>query len=224
MSFEMRHAEFVAHHLERRSGERKGRLERGHAHGEKLFLQNVWWPIFGSFDNLHPEYEVLDLRGRPYFGDFAYCPGFLKILIEVKGFNSHIRDMDRKGFCEDTTRELFLQGISFRIYSFAYDDVASRPDLCISLLRLNLSQFQPSQAPVTRALLIEKEVIRLALSLTRYLRPIDVEKHFEVNHRTAVKWLKALVVKGWLRPIHHHPDSKVLQYELVRDKINFLAW
>jgi hypothetical protein len=38
-------------------------LERGHAHGEKLFLQNVWWPMFSHFDHLHPEYEVLDWRG-----------------------------------------------------------------------------------------------------------------------------------------------------------------
>jgi hypothetical protein len=223
MSFEMRHAEFIRNHLDRRSGERKGRLERGHGHGEKLFLQNIWWPMYGNFNHLHPEYEVLDLRGRPYFGDFAFMLNHLKFLIEIKGFNSHIRDMDRKGFSEDTSRELFLQGIGFRIYSFAYDNVAYHPDLCISLLRMNMSQFQPAQAPVSPVILIEREVIRLALGLPRFLRPIDVEKHFEVNHRTAVKWLKRLVEKGWLRPVQSHPESKVLQYELVRESMNFFV-
>ncbi|MCD9025889.1 hypothetical protein [Cohnella silvisoli] len=221
MSFEKQHAEFIAYHLKRRSGERRGRLERGHAHGEKLFLQNTWWPMFGNFDHLHPEYEILDLRGKPYFADFVYFFGFLKFIIEIKGFNSHIRDMDRMGFCGETNRELFMQGIGYRIFSFAFDDVANRPDLCISLLRMNLSQYQPSQAPVSRAILIEKEVIRLALGLTRYIRPIDVEKHFEVNHRTAIKWLRSLVTKGWLRPVYRHPQSKILEYEVVRDKINF---
>ncbi|WP_373232475.1 hypothetical protein [Cohnella sp.] len=221
MSFNEAHSLFLQRHLDRRSGERKGRLERGHAHGEKLFLQNIWYPMRGNFDHLHPEYEILDLRGRAYYGDFAFMPGYLKSLIEIKGFNSHIRDMDQKKFCEDTNRELFLQGLGFRIFSFAYDDVANRPELCISLLQMILSQYQAGNPPVNQALLIEREVIRLALGLCRSLRPIDVEKHFEVNHRTAVKWLKGLVDKGWLRPINRYPESKVLQYELVRDKIKY---
>jgi hypothetical protein len=221
MSFEKRHAEFITYHSDRRSGERKGRLERGHAHGEKLFLQNIWWPMFGNFDHLHPEYEIPDLRGKAYFADFVYFIGYLRFIIEIKGFNSHIQDMDRIGFCGEMNRELYMQGIGYRIFSFAYDDVASRPDLCISLLRMNLSQFQPAQAPTSPALLIEKEVIRLALGLTRYLRPIDVVRHLDVNHRTAIKWLQSLVEKGWVRPVLRHPQSKVLEYEVIREKLNY---
>lgn len=41
MKFEEKHAQFIRSHLERRLGERRGRLERGHQHGEKLFLRNV---------------------------------------------------------------------------------------------------------------------------------------------------------------------------------------
>jgi hypothetical protein len=58
LDFEWLYASFIANHAALRSGERKGRLLRGHAYAEKLFLQQVWAPLFGNFDNLHPEYEI----------------------------------------------------------------------------------------------------------------------------------------------------------------------
>jgi hypothetical protein len=60
VSYDDEYAEFIRYHIKSRSGERRARLERGHRHGESLFLSNVWWPLRGNFDNLHPEYEVLD--------------------------------------------------------------------------------------------------------------------------------------------------------------------
>ncbi|MBP1965889.1 hypothetical protein J2Z65_005134 [Paenibacillus aceris] len=57
-TFEQAHHKFLEGHLGRRTGERKGRLVRGHNFAEKLLLQNVWWPLFGNFDNLHSEVAV----------------------------------------------------------------------------------------------------------------------------------------------------------------------
>jgi hypothetical protein len=102
--FHEKHQAFIASHVLRRSGERKGRLERGHLHAETLFLENVWFPMHGHLDQLHPEYEILDWRGRSYFGDFAYLPGELKFIWEIKGFDPHVQDMDRKRYCEELNR------------------------------------------------------------------------------------------------------------------------
>jgi len=85
MSFEAAHRAFMEEHLSRRSGERKGRLERGHAHAERLLLHNVWWPLFGSLENLHPEYEVYDWNRKSVFLDFAYLPSIGRIGIECDG-------------------------------------------------------------------------------------------------------------------------------------------
>lgn len=60
LKFEEAHEAFINHHLARRTGERRGRLERGHSHSEVLFARQIWWPLRGKFDDLHPEYEVLD--------------------------------------------------------------------------------------------------------------------------------------------------------------------
>lgn len=59
MDFGQAYAKWLEDHEKRRSGERRGRLVRGHGHAEQLFLQQVWWPAVGSLDHLHPEYEVV---------------------------------------------------------------------------------------------------------------------------------------------------------------------
>ena len=54
MGFVEEHKKWLEYHLNRRKGERKNRLERGHNHGEQMFLEKVWWPMFGKLDHLHP--------------------------------------------------------------------------------------------------------------------------------------------------------------------------
>ncbi len=222
MTFESAHAAFIRHHLESRTGERKGRLERGHRHGEMLLLKNVWWPLRGSFEHLHPEYEVLDWRGRSYFADFACLLGFVKLIIEIKGFTTHIKDMDRQKFCNELNRETFLFAMGYQVISFAYDDIEHRPELCIALLRMVLSRYQASETPISRALLAEKEIIRLAVQLAKPIRPKDVEQHFEIDHKTAVSMLQKLCTKGWLLPSFRGKSEKVVQYELARGVLEYL--
>lgn len=72
MEFEAAHRLFIEQHTSERSGERKGRLVRGHNFAERLFLQNVWWPLFESLEHLHPEYEVYDWNRKSQFLDFAF--------------------------------------------------------------------------------------------------------------------------------------------------------
>ena len=110
-------------HLSARSGERQGRLKRGHGHAEQLFLHNVWWPLRGDFGDLHPEYEVLDWRGRSYFADFAYLPidisdnviSYLNATlpvtlpgIKISGLNGEYFDMLKKAAAISNRRKVVL--------------------------------------------------------------------------------------------------------------------
>jgi hypothetical protein len=222
MTFEEAHAAFIKKHMESRTGERRSRLERGHRHAELLFLRNVWWPLLGSVDDLHPEYEVLDWRGRSYFADFAWLPGYVKLLFEIKGYATHVRDMDRQKYCNELNRETFLNAMGYQVISFAYDDVEQRPELCITLLRMVLSRYQSGRAPVSRALLAEKEIIRLAIQLARPIRPKDVELHFAVNPKTAALMLKDLYTNGWLLPVYGGNGKRIVRYELARGILDYL--
>ncbi|MFD1772506.1 DUF559 domain-containing protein [Paenibacillus rhizophilus] len=167
MNVEEAHAAFIEYHLQSRTGERKGRLKRGHRDAEKLFCRSIWWPLQGNFNNLHPEYEVLDWRGLSYFCDFAWLTPFAKLIIEIKGFGPHVTDMDRKKYCNELNRETFLTAMGFQVISFAYDDVAHHPERTITLLRMVLSRYQSETSPVNLNSVAEREIIRPCL----YARP-----------------------------------------------------
>ncbi|WP_123039310.1 DUF559 domain-containing protein [Cohnella candidum] len=222
MNFEQAHEAFITHHLQRRTGERRGRLERGHREAEKLFCGNVWWSLRGNFDNLHREFEVLDWRGMSYFCDFAWLTEWVKLIIEIKGFGPHVRDMDRQKYCNELNRETFLAAMGYQVISFAYDDVAHRPELCIALLRMIISRYHTESSPVTLQTLSERESIRLAYTLARPLRPIDIENHLKVNHRTAVRTLQSLCSKGWFAPVTGAEGKHIVRYELQRTIMRLL--
>ncbi|NQX69243.1 hypothetical protein HQN90_24220 [Paenibacillus alba] len=208
MEFEKVHKEFMEHHLSHRIGERKGRLLRGHRHAEKLLLQHVWWPLFGSLEHLHPEYEVYDWNRKSQFLDFAFLPPYGRFGIECDGFQSHVKDMDREKFSYALNRDTFLPGIGWKMIHFSYDDVQNRPEVCRMLLQLVMSPYLIRNQSIRPAVLVEKEVLRLAWSLGRWIRPKDVSDHLEVDFRTARKWLRTLVEKGWLEPIAKGDDVR----------------
>jgi very-short-patch-repair endonuclease len=214
MEFEQEHARFIQYHLERRSGERRGRLERGHQAAEKLFCQNIWWVLRAEFQDLHPEYEVTDWRGISYYCDFVWITRAVKLIIEIKGYGPHVRDMDRQRYCNELNRETFLSAMGYQVISFAYDDVAHRPELCITLLRMVFSRYQAPTSPTDLASVAEREIIRLACLLARALRPIDVVNHLQINYRTAVQALKSLCTKGYFTAATGVSGKHIVRYEL----------
>ncbi|MDR6553313.1 DUF559 domain-containing protein [Paenibacillus qinlingensis] len=222
MSYEHEHARWIESHLEQRTGERRGRLERGHQEAERRFCQAVWWELRGHFDELHPEFEVLDWRGRSYFCDFAWLTKFVKLIIEIKGYGPHVRDMDRQKYCNELNRETFLAAMGYQVISFSYDDVVSRPEVCITLLRMFISRYQAIPSPVSLGTVMEREIVRLAYTLAQPLRPKDVEAHLNINHRTAVQCLQSLCTQGWLTPLAGAGGRHVVRYELMQDNLHRL--
>jgi len=222
MTAEQQHAAFIQYHADRRTGERRGRLTRGHRDAEKKFCCDVWHPLRGNFDGLHPEYEVMDWRGYAYYCDFAWITPFDKLIIEIKGFGPHVRDMDRAKYSYELNRETFLTALGYRVISFSYDDIAQRPELCITLLRMVISRYETADAPVKLAHVMEREIVRLACTLAHPLRPIDVESHLCVNHRTAVRALQALAARGCLQPVAGAAGKHVVRYELTRSALALL--
>jgi very-short-patch-repair endonuclease len=214
MGVNEKYEEWLQGHIKRRTGERRDWLRRRKLHAESAFAKNVWWPLKGHYDHLHPEYEIRDWRKKLYYADFAWLPGHVKVLIEVKGFVPHVQDSNRTQYKEELNRELFLQSIGYRVLSFAYDDVAERPEQCIDLLRINLSRFEHSEMPTSLEVVIQREIIRYTFQIARPIRPVDVQKQYQVHKRTAINHLQALCAKGWLSQIHS-PSGRVVAYELT---------
>ncbi|RRJ64231.1 hypothetical protein EHV15_15855 [Paenibacillus oralis] len=220
MEFEEAHQAFMEYHLSRRTGERKGRLLRGHQYAEKLLLQNVWWPLFGTLDNLHPEYEVYDWNRKSQFLDFAFLPAFGRFGLECDGYQSHVKDMDREKFSYALNRDTFLTGIGWKMIHFSFDDIQRRPEVCQMLLQMVISP-RLLRKGIDRPLPVtEKEILLLAWRLGRHVRPKDVTDAFDIDFRTARNRLRSLTAKGLLAPIE--TGRGVRAYELRELALNYL--
>jgi hypothetical protein len=215
MDFETAHQEFMQRHLELRSGERRGRLQRGHNYAEKLLLENVWWPLFGSLNDVHPEYEVLDWNRKSQFLDLAFIPPFGRFGIECDGYQSHVVDMDREKFSYSLNRGTYLKAMGWTMIHFSFDDVKHRPDICRMLLQLVIGPYLLRNQEDVLISPIQKDVLRLIWTTGKPIRPKDVMVHYDVNFRTARKWLQSLVEKRFIRPIikNHY----VCYYELAEN-------
>ncbi|MCM3748208.1 hypothetical protein M3223_12670 [Paenibacillus pasadenensis] len=215
--FEQAHELWLNAHLRARKGEGKDRLKRGHAHGEILFLKEIWWPLFGSFDDLHPEYEVLDWRGAPCYLDFAWLPGIHRINIDVKGYGPHVQQTDRTRYSRELLREIYLQTLGYRNISIPYDSLQNDPSLIRQMMKNLLGGV--TAAPVQEApvfSLIELGLLRFARSCNGYIYPAEAAKSIGTTPRTAAKYLKSLCERGVMREIGAN-NLRIKRYKYVKE-------
>ncbi|WNS40710.1 hypothetical protein [Paenibacillus sp. MMS20-IR301] len=226
MGFSEEYMKWLEYHKKQRTGERLDRLERGHRHGEQMFVERVWWPIFGHLDDLHPEYEVADWRGRPYFVDFVWKPGQMKFAIEVKGYGPHVQNTDRTRYRQELNRETYLQIAGYRVISVPYDDLESAPELTISLLKALLTpsllkHVSEGSHQFTR---IERDILRIAGRMNGFLRPVDVVHELGVDPHTVKKYIGILCEKDKLKPLLTQGRKRICRYELIPSFMDIEFW
>jgi hypothetical protein len=155
---------FLREHARSRQGERFRRLTEGHGFAEKLFAEQVWWPAFGNFDDLHPEYEISDFRDGSRFLDFAWLRNTVRLAIEIDGFGPHSQKISRSQFSDQWMRQNHLIIDGWKVVRlFSYDDVKERPRMCEQLIQQFMGKWF-GHKPVyhKRISSEEKEIIRLA--------------------------------------------------------------
>ncbi|GAB2695336.1 DNA-binding response regulator [Paenibacillus thermoaerophilus] len=188
--------EWLARHLEMRSGERRRRLMEGHSHAERMFAQQVWWPVLRSFDDLHPEYEVKDYKDGSRYLDFAFLRPPYDVAIEIDGYGPHARDMSRRQFSDQLSRQNQLILDDWKVLRFSYDDIAERPRQCQQVIQQMLGKWYgvgSSALPLR-----EREVIRRARRLNRPFAVAEVCQWLGVEQQTARKILKELLANGYV--------------------------
>lgn len=222
MGFVEEHEKWLSRHKRRRTGERLDRLERGHGHGEKLFAERVWWPLFGHFNHLHPEYEVSDWRGRPYFVDYVWKPGQVKFAIEIKGYGPHVQNTDRTRYRQELNRETYLQIAGYRVVAVPYDDLESAPELTISLLKALLlsSMLTNADNEGGKYSKMELEILRLAARSDGIIRPVDLVNGLSADPKTIKRHITKLCEKGRLTPVLSANGSRIRKYEYIHNMLD----
>ncbi|GAX89632.1 hypothetical protein [Effusibacillus lacus] len=200
MKFDLAFEQLINSHLKKRKGERHRRLKEGLGHGEKLFLEKVWWPAFGHFNYLHPEYEIQDFKDGYRFIDFAYIRRPFRVAFEIDGYSTHCRDLSRRQFADHLLRQNHLILDGWDVMRFSYDDIKEKPRMCQQMLQQWMGRWFGDETNLGDLNPLEKELMRLALRLGRSITPTDAREQLGIGRDKSRVLLKNLVEKGWLQP------------------------
>lgn len=198
-NFETVYRNWMEMHLSKRKGERLRMLKERHGHGEKLFVETVWYPVVGNLDFLHPEYEVVDEDGNYYYIDHAYVRYPYPTAIEKDGFGTHARDADRYNFKRGLRRQNSIVLDDWNILRFSFDDVRDDPEYCRRTLRRMLERWYGDQEDeVERLPLYQREILRVVSKSATPVQPHEIAKALDVGIKMAYRLLHGLVEAGWL--------------------------
>ncbi|WP_248924504.1 endonuclease domain-containing protein [Paenibacillus hamazuiensis] len=223
MAFQSAYNLWMEGHLHKSKGERRRRLIEGHGHAEKLFLEQVWYPAYRHFENLHPEYEVADFRDGTRYLDFAFLQFPVRLAVEIDGYGPHSAKQSRWQFADSLMRQNHLVIDGWRILRFSYDDVNEKPRTCQQVLQQFMGSRLGADRFATESNIIEAEVLRLALRLDRFLRPRDVCELLQIKKDKAHRILHSMLRKKSLLPAGEG-ELKIRCYKVNRDRIDERSW
>ena len=201
MAFEEEYQAFIKAHLQGRTGERLRRLQEGHGHAEKMFLKQVWWPLFYHFRYLHPEYEVDDFKDGNRYLDFAYIRPAIRICFEIDGYGPHQRNISRWQFSNNLERQNQLVIDGWTVIRFSYDQVQEQPRQCQQIVQQVIGRWLGDELDQTSLSFVEKEVLRLAIRKGVVISRMEVEQYLKLSDKTVKKVLTQLVDKKMLIPV-----------------------
>jgi hypothetical protein len=201
MKFEEAYKNYIEKHTKGRKGERLRRLKAGQGHTMKLFLENVWWPALGNFDDLHPEFEISDFKDGLRFIDFAFFIFVFRIAIEIDDYGTHIQKASRWQHSDHCLRQNHLTIDGWKILRFTYDDIKERPRMCMQIIQQLIGKLSGIQIIQHDQITVkEKEILSLCLRLKRCITPSDVCSLLNIENQTSRKALHQLVEKSLLIP------------------------
>ncbi|WP_027087167.1 hypothetical protein [Cohnella panacarvi] len=172
--FEQAYSAWLNRHIAEARGERLRRLLKKHGYGEKLLVQQAWWPAVGHFDDLYPEYEFIDSRGNYYYFDFGFVRLPRPTVIESDSFSYHARDVDRDKFARSLDRQNEIVLADWNILRFSIDKLKEDPVSCQNIIGKMMVNWYGGESSIMRELNVyQREIVRLA---TRSNAPITFEE------------------------------------------------
>lgn len=220
MEFEEAYEKFIAYHKKRASGLRLKQLSEDKGGARKLLCKNIWWPLFGNFDHLHPEYEVFDFKDGQRFLDFAYLPPFLRLNLESDSKHYHRTGITQEQYSDELDRQNDNSVDGWFILRFTYLDIVQQPRRCQQKIQQLIGRWLQVGQSLGSLSFRERAVLKLGVECGGRLSNPIVTKHLEISYKTSCKILQSLTDKGFIRPIMSGKQQRIHFYELIPEKID----
>lgn len=192
--FEKRYEEWLDKQRRGLTGEALRRLTEGHAHNEKLFAEEVWYPAIGNFDDLHAEHEVRSYKNGFFYLDFALLRPPYLIDWEIDDFSSHAKNVTRRthDYNCDRQNQLVLDG--WKVFRISLDAIRERPKQVQQFVLQAMGKLYGTSLPDNpRLSLKQREIMRLAFRLHRPFTPTEVCISLGIKQQHARGLLNVLV-------------------------------
>lgn len=187
--------------LQRRGaeGRRKEMLERDLA-GTKMMVENVLLPVFGSFDDLILEHQMISGAGVSIFGDVFHSR--LGIVFEEDHYVTHAEKITRDRFDFERARARSVAIFGYAYFPYSRDELLKKPELC----RRDLYQLIGRHGTLAGAgwmqlPVFERELLRCGLMLNQPFRLGDVSGWLQMRNDTCRSVVRSLEEKGLVKPI-----------------------
>lgn len=202
-AFESAYQLMLQHHVKSSKGERKRRLAKGLGFAEKKFLSLVWYPAFGQFDGLYPEYEVRDFKDGARFIDFAYMKNNWKVCLEIDPFGTHYRDVDRWKYSDNLIRHNDLVIDNWKVLRFSLDSITGQPRQCQRQIQQAFGKWGIGDKPVLHANNpIHRALLNLMAEQEPGISPAEGSRLLGWRPGTIAKHMKQLFHQGYLLPVN----------------------
>lgn len=202
MAFDESYAVWLESQRSVLAGEALRRLNEGHAHNEKLFLEEAWYPAVGSFEDLHAEYEVRSYKNGYYYLDFALLRPPHRVAWEIDDFSSHAKNVTRRSHEYNCERQNQLVLDGWTVFRVPLDAVRERPKQVQRFVLqamgklygtgvLEQSDLKPKQ----------REIIRFGQRVRRPFTPGEIARLLAASDRNARQWLQRMRQDGLLEAV-----------------------
>ncbi len=185
-----------------------------------IALEQVIGPVLNyRFKGLKAEYPFVDSKGGQRFIDFVYIRGSLRIVIEIDGFTTHMRNISYQEYDDHQDRQNDLVLSGWIVIRFTPNQIENRASHCIGKLTqaigfwwsLAHGEFSPEEAGAWS--LRKRLLIELSLRQGGTLRTNDVIHEFHIHQRTAHHWLTRFMNENIFTPIRS--AQRIIGYKLT---------
>ncbi|MBW5445913.1 winged helix-turn-helix transcriptional regulator [Cohnella sp. CFH 77786] len=199
-AFQEAYRRWLKKHIRESTGERKRKLLQGLGYSEYAFVSETWWPLFGNFDHLYPEYAVFDSKDGTRFLDFAYMRPGLIICFEIDAFGTHHAKISRWKFDDNLDRQNDLVIDDWKVLRFSTDQVTTNPRHCQRTIQLAFGKWGIIKPPIVLADPIDNAIVRLMEGRKIALSPIEIARELGWSNATIARHLKSLQKNGIVFP------------------------
>ncbi|XID95953.1 hypothetical protein ACF3MZ_16190 [Paenibacillaceae bacterium WGS1546] len=199
MNFEKSYEQFWNSQVREATGQRSEMLNRD-LKGTKLLLENVLLPVFGTFDGMALEYEMIGPSGVKIYGDV----GMERIgtIFEEDHFVTHAKKITRDRFSFERARARTVAINGFIYFPYSRDELEKKPELCRRNLYELLGRMGSAEGTSLLKLPVyEREVLRCAMMRTQPFQLSNVSAWLQLKKEACRNIMKSLIAKGLISPV-----------------------